>query len=354
MSMIYMDKSEAVAVEVTVGNAVTDAYLLPLKRMGASTAGKFTAAGTMSDRVQYLTQAAGASAFHLLPVVSTATSVIFGALMQFADISSSALPASAWVFMGCNRTADNATVIPASAGLLLNPDGSIKLGSGTATAAGTIAPLTYYYMELVINRTSGAAELFINDVSACTGTLTLAGSNITNVGFALTNAARMWIDDFYCLDTDGTSFNARLGPISVAYAPLLANTHADFSVNGGAASNLAAVNKRDLTTVTSVTSPTTNNKNDMYTLDTTALATKFAGKSILGVLEILNCRNTALGTRHLTVAANDGSHTKQAFSFIPPSSYGPSPQSVWPLAMDGAAWDWTKLAATNFGYEVQA
>lgn len=265
--------------------------------------------------------------------------------------SGNTLPASAAIFqMGGSITANNNT---SPTVLYVLSNGSLRL-NGVTSAAGVITGGSPAYIEVVRNVTTGAVTVFVNDVLVLTSSVAAVPAGV-NVAMLATNGLSSGsvfsrFDDIYVLDDSGSSFNARLGPVRFTKVPLAASVGTPgFTPQGGAASNLAAVNKDTLSETTFNRSPTANNQQDVYSLDASGIVD---GTQVMAVDVRALYRKTSPGPRNLALKATNGATVEKVVTDRI-ATFGSDVLQLL-TAPDGSAWDKTKLTATTVAYEVRA
>lgn len=228
--------------------------------------------------------------------------------------------------------------------LKINSDWSLSLGD-LRTAANTMVDSVYSYIEIVINTSTGAFELFVNSVSCGTGVVAFAATK--SLIFGGPNAKYLFYDDIYILDDTGTTHNQRLGPVRAVRVPFNSTTEANFTPFG-AADNITAINKDSLITSTFNRSPASNNVGDYFKLDTSVLP---SDQPIIAVQQSAMYRKTDIGERTLKLVAKEGVDRKEHLLPERLATFSGGPAQILETSADGSAWDLTNLAATDFGYE---
>lgn len=239
----------------------------------------------------------------------------------------------------------------ASAELRVNQDWSLSLGNLT-TSPNTLVINGYAYIEVALNFDTGEFELFVNNLSVGSGLITFSGGvkGIFIGPVADSVSGFHYYDDIYLLDDTGTTHNQRLGPVRAVRVPFSTTTEANFTPFG-AADNITAINKDTLNTSSFNRSPATNDVGDYFKLDTSVLPTD---RPIIAVQQTPFYRKTDIGERSLKVVAKDGVNRKEMPLPDRLATFAGGGSQIIETAVDGTAWDLTKLANTDFGYEVTA
>lgn len=224
-----------------------------------------------------------------------------------------------------------------------------KLTFQGVTSAGATQSDNFFFLELVIDLTAATFAVYVADILFMNGAITFTAAA---PGIKFLGQSGSKIDDIYILAGTTGPYADRLGPVRVLRAPILSAAQADFTPNGET-TNVAAVNKTNLSTATFNRSPVSNGAQDRFKLDTSGLP---IDRPILGIAQSLLYRKTDIGARGLksviTAAAGASPDTIQLPDHV--VNFGGAPQHIVTAVPGGGALDLTALAAMEFGYEVTA
>lgn len=244
----------------------------------------------------------------------------------------------------------------------ISGDGKVRC-NGVESDPNSIPVNTYVYFEVTIDPADGSVNVSVNKtplVNAIIPGLT----SLDQLGIVCNTGGSdgatnyfLHIDDLCICDETGTApFNNLFDDyISFKRLPLLAATETNFMPQG-AASNILAVNKQDLSTNSFNRSGSENDVGDFYSLDTSVLD---GTETILGVAITGFCRKTDLGDRSLDLSmkATIGGNpfeANQPFDGLDPTFKGPitpfikanMPDNVTPITI-------ANLADLRVGYIVR-
>jgi hypothetical protein len=94
-----------------------------------------------------------------------------------------------------------------------------KMKVGTTLGADVIILNAYWYIEIVVNKTTGKIDVYANDTLQLEVDLPGGVGNDYTITWGITatssTAATIEIDDFYIVDDTGGQNNARLGPVQI-------------------------------------------------------------------------------------------------------------------------------------------
>lgn len=243
--------------------------------------------------------------------------------------------------------------VTAASEITVGVNGSIRFG-GTSSAAGLITAGSLHHCQIEYTKATRTARIWIDEVLVLTASAS---------GMPIEPPPSMYVRVSSSTNTLSHSYTARFdnvwihdtavqGAVSAIRLPLAASVGTpSFVPQGGAATNLAAVNKADVSSTTYNESTATNNVGDLYSLDTSSIP---AGSTILALAVKTMNRKAAPGARSLQSVVTNGTLTdKQP---LPESAVNFSAKStqIYSAALDATAWDLTKLTAMNVGYEVRA
>lgn len=288
-----------------------------------------------------------------LPLLNTVSTKLFvGFLYETKNVvtgAGSAISPTGIVKIGAPISTPSPTVDV----LIVNADGSLTL-NGVSSAAGLLVYQVPAYIEVVYDFTAGTAEVYVDDVLVLSTTTSLTeASNINYVVSAQGASSRKsnTFDNMVVYDDQGDAPTARLGPCKAVSCPLSASVDSNFTPQGGAASNLAAVQKSDFSTTTYNQSTSVNDVGDTFTLDTSGIV---AGSDVIGVNVCAMAKKTDSGARNLALVNSDGVNKISLLKAPNPTAFTGTGQAIFATAADGSAWDLTKLAAAEIGYEAKA
>lgn len=234
--------------------------------------------------------------------------------------------------------------------LRVTSDWGLTLGTLT-TPPNVIKEAVYAYIEIEINMNSREFDLYVNNINVGSGTIALTGVIEFYFGQRITSGTTYYrYDDIYILDDTGTTHNHRLGPVRAVRVPFNTTTETNFTPFG-AVDNITAINKDNLDASTFNRSPAANDVGDYFKLDTSVLPTD---RPIIAVQQTPFYRKTDIGERSLKVVAKDGVSRKEMPLPDRLATFSGGGSQILETAVDGTAWDLTKLANTDFGYEVTA
>lgn len=276
------------------------------------------------------------------------TKFVVGALVRVANYAATGLPSSS---VGFIRVGLDLNSTPTSTDTLrVTNTGALGI-NGALSAAGVVTANNNFYVELEYDLTAGTLLVYVNNTLVITTTTTLTsvtGFCLGWSGVAISFQARF--DNFYVVDDQPGGPTTRLGPSKVVRTPLSASLQSNFVPSGGAANNLAAVNKNDLSTTTYNQSPAANGVRDMFSLDASGVG---SGDIVHGVAVRSFYRKSDVGPRSLSMVAGDGSN-ETVTPLADNLAFASHNAIILNSAPDGTAWDQTKLAALQVGYEVNA
>lgn len=233
-----------------------------------------------------------------------------------------------------------------SSRLVLNSDWSISIGNAR-TEANVLVSNVFSYIEVEIDYATGEFSLYINNLHIVDGTMTFSGEKAIWLGCSGAAGSYVYFDDIYTLDDTGTTHNQRLGPVRAVRVPFNSTTESNFTPFG-AADNITAINKDSPNDSTFNRSPASNNVGDYFKLDTSILP---SDRPIIAVQQSAMYRKTDIGERALKLVAKEGIDRKEHPLPDRLVTFSGGPAQILETAADGAAWDLTNLAATDFGYE---
>lgn len=232
--------------------------------------------------------------------------------------------------------------------------GALKISGLLTSASGLITPGTVHHLQVKYVKATKTWTLRLDGADVLTGNVPgMPAEPVAQFYFrsasgftsGATGRYQLQVDNIWAHDTDfqGVLSSVRL-PLSTTIG-----TPA-FVPQGGATTNLDAVNKRDLSTATYNQSTSANDVGDYFGVDTSGIT----GANVKSVCLKVNNRKAAVGERKLNASIGDGSNTFT--QLLPDSTANFSSKSNFrrDLAPDGAAWDVTKVGAAQFGYKVTA
>lgn len=230
-------------------------------------------------------------------------------------------------------------------------NGAITI-AGSTSREGLLVSNVYSYIEISVNKITGEFDLFVNNVLELSGSFPIGSNYSISIGRGMSAYSRdyQYFDDIYILDDTGTTHNSRLGPVRAVRVPFNTTSEANFTPFG-AADNISAINKDTLNTSSFNRSPAANDVGDYFKLDTSVLPTD---RPIIAVQQTPFYRKTDIGERSLKVVAKDGVSRKEMPLPDRLATFSGGGSQILETAVDGTAWDLTKLANTDFGYEVTA
>lgn len=243
--------------------------------------------------------------------------------------------------------------------------------SVVATPAGEIRcngvssdPLLYTpYMYLTIVCDTAAGEIRVYKNSDVTTPILVAPTAITEVtsvswgAGALQSAGNGSIhrfSDVYILDDTGPApFNAPLGIVQYKPLPLVSEVNTDFVPMGGAASNLAAVNKDTRSFTTYNRSQVSNGLYDRFTVDDSAVDPT---DTVLGVVLHTTALRDVGEPRTLALEMTDtGGTVSEDFSDLTVGAWADNRYAVFTTEGDGTTpLTPASLSDIEVGYRVKA
>lgn len=234
--------------------------------------------------------------------------------------------------------------------LSITGDGHIRLGTITSTGdpVAIFGDINVWnYVEVEYNYDTRAFKVYVNDILAIDDIATSQGSQ-RNIKFGgAIQGVHICLANIYILDNTGLApFNSRLGPIKTKSLPFNQITSNNWTTES-TKTKLEIINNQSLSDVDTVNDPGTNAA-DMYTLDTSSLTET---DEVLATVTTVRSNVTNYGTELINTVVSDGTNQiKQSYrQYLGMTN---SRYHISETAPDGTAWDKTKLANTEFGYEL--
>lgn len=361
----YIDSTEhgwpgtASSSSSSFGSSTLRSWCFPESSFTASTSGSSISvrlvAGTLSNwglRLDYdtISMAWGNLSHPLKNTVST--KLFIGFLYETKNVVSgngNAIAPTAIVKIG----AAGATTTVTTDALIINADGSFTF-NGVTSATGLLAYQVPGYLEVVVDFVAGTVDVYLDDVLILSSTTTLTEASQINwmvTAQGVSSRRANTYDNIVIYDDQGEAPTTRLGPCKAVACPLSASVETNFTPQGGAANNLDAVQKSDFSTTTYNQSTSVNDVGDTFTLDTSGIA---LGSDVIGVNVCAMAKKTDAGARNLAMVNSDGINKISVVKAPDPVAFTGTGQAIFATAADGTAWDLTKLAAAEIGYEAKA
>lgn len=230
--------------------------------------------------------------------------------------------------------------------LEVREDGIVRFG-GIESTDPVFNIGNYNYIEIEYDYSTRNFKVWINDALAIEGT-SPSQSTLRRITFGRNESGHhLFIGDIYILDNTGPApFNSRLGPIKTKSLPFNQITSNNWTTDS-TKTKLEILNNRSQSDVDIISDPGTNAA-DMYTLDTSSLTET---DEVLATVTTIRSNVTNFGTELVNTIVSDGINiNKQPHRQY--LDYTNSRQHISETAPDGTAWDKTKLANTEFGYEL--
>lgn len=233
-----------------------------------------------------------------------------------------------------------------SASLIIRQDGSLRLGTLT-TEPYTILLGTISYIEIVLNYDTGDFELFVDDESKGSGSITFSSGNVKRfvLGQLHDATTHAYYDDIYVLDDKGDDNNTRLGPVRVRNLRMKETTLTEFTPTDGE-NNLSALLSTDVDKFNSHSSEA--DATDLFKVDTSDLNND---TRIYGIMQNIVSRKTDLGPKRLGLIAKDASELITSEVRPPILAFGHSTSRVYDKTPSGNTWTKDELDSCEFGYK---
>lgn len=285
-----------------------------------------------------------------LPIGKTVTTkAVIGVLVGCSNGSGGAVDS---YIMGFERSFNQNPAVTTDA-LSVTSAGALNFNSLTS-ADGVFQHGSEQYLTIELDFVAGTIAVYVGDsgTPALSGPMTLTSLSYITFGFLRgtgPNLVELTCDHIYVLDDAPGGPTERLGIVEVKRLPLVASVESNFTPQGGAASNLAAVNKTTLTTTTYNQSGHANGVGDTFTVDTTLIADAVEvygiGLNTLAQKDNSGDRNQAL------IAKNGGD---KLATIRPLATSWIAEQAVFTTNPDGSSLTVAGVGAAAFGYEARA
>lgn len=240
--------------------------------------------------------------------------------------------------------------------LEINTSGQMIV-NGISSDPATFDPIGYTYITIECDCSAGEIRVYKdNDVTTpvlVAPTSLLSVSNFS-IGHTVYNSPPHRFADMYILDDTGPApFNAPLGIVQYKPLPLVAEDNADFLPQGGAASNLVAVNKDTRSFTTYNRSQVSNGLYDRFTTDPSAVE---SSDDVLGVVVHASALRDVGEPRTLALELNDaGGTVSEDFSDLAVGAWTDNRYALLTTEGDGTT-PLTPASLSNMkvGYRVKA